>query len=256
VLDAAGRHVGEVGQGNRKDVRNAVEAARKALGWAHTTAHNRAQVLYYLAENLAARRDEFCRRIASLTGDEAAAEREVPLAIERIYAYAAWADKYDGLVHHTPFRNVTLAMPEPIGVMAVVCPEAPPLLGFLSTVLPAIAMGNTVVAVPSARAPLPATDLYQVIDTSDLPPGVVNIVTGEREELAPVLAAHDDVDGMWYFGTAEGGAEVERLSSGNMKRTWVDHGRARDWTDALQGEGEEFLEQATQVKNIWVPYGE
>jgi aldehyde dehydrogenase (NAD+) len=256
VQDAAGRHVGEVGKGNRKDIRNAVEAARKALGWAHTTAHNRAQVLYYLAENLAARADEFGRRIASLTGDGAAAEREVALSIERIYAYAAWADKYDGLVHHTPFRNVTLAMPEPIGVLAVVAPEEPPLLGFLSTVLPAIAMGNTVVAVPSARWPLPVTDLYQVMDTSDLPAGVVNIVTGLAEELAPVLAAHDDVDGIWYFGTPAGGAEVERLSSGNMKRTWVDHGKPRDWTDAQAGEGEEFLEQATQVKNIWVPYGE
>ncbi len=256
VLDAAGRHAGEVGKGNRKDIRNAVEAARKALGWAHTTAHNRAQVLYYLAENLAARAEEFGRRIASLTGDGPAGEREVALAIERIYAYAAWADKYDGLVHHTPFRNVTLAMPEPIGVMAVVAPEAPPLLGFLSTMLPAVAMGNTVVAVPSARWPLPVTDLYQVIDTSDLPAGVVNIVTGLPEELAPVLAAHDDVDGMWYFGTAEGGAEVERLSSGNMKRTWVDYGKERDWTDPRAGEGEEFLEQATQVKNIWVPYGE
>jgi aldehyde dehydrogenase (NAD+) len=256
VLDASGRQIGEVGQGNRKDIRNAVEAARKATGWARTTAHSRAQVLYYLAENLAVRGEEFARRIALLSGDGDEAAREVGLAIERIYAYAAWADKYDGLVHHTPFRNVTLAMPEPIGVLGVVCPEGPSLLGFVSVVLPAIAMGNTVVAVPSPSAPLLATDFYQVLDTSDVPPGVVNIVTGQREELAAVLAAHDDVDGIWYFGSAEGGAEVERLSAGNMKRTWVDHGHPREWLDALRGEGEEFLEQATQVKNIWVPYGE
>jgi aldehyde dehydrogenase (NAD+) len=256
VLDAGGRRIGEVGHGNRKDVRNAVEAARKASGWARATAHNRAQVLFYLAENLAARGEEFGRRIAALTGDAGAAEREVALAIERIYAYAALADKYDGFVHHTPYRNVTLAMPEPIGVLGVVCPDAPPLLGFLSAVLPAIAMGNTVVAVPSSSAPLLATDLYQVLDTSDVPAGVVNIVTGVRDELAPVIAAHDDVDGVWYFGSAEGSGEVERLSAGNMKRTWVDYGQERDWTDARLGEGEEFLEQATQVKNIWVPYGE
>jgi aldehyde dehydrogenase (NAD+) len=256
VLDAAGGRIGEVGQGNRKDVRNAVEAARKAAGWARATAHARAQVLFYLAENLAARGEEFGRRIAALTGDEGGAQREVALTIERIYASASWADKYDGLVHHTPYRNVTLAMPEPVGVLGVVCPEAPPLLGLVSTVLPAIAMGNTVIAIPSSSAPLLATDLYQVLDTSDVPPGVVNIVTGLRDELAPVLAAHDDVDGVWYFGSAEGSAEVERLSAGNMKRTWVDYGRERDWTDVLQGEGEEFLEQATQVKNIWVPYGE
>jgi len=256
VHDADGRQVGEVGHGNRKDIRNAVEAARKANGWARATSHARAQVLYYLAENLAARSDELGRRIALLTGDAPAAEREVALAIERIYVYAAWADKYDGLVHHTPYRNVTLAMPEPIGVLGLVCPESPSLLGFVSLVLPAIAMGNTVVAVPSTSAPLLATDFYQVLDTSDVPPGVVNIVTGVQGELAPVLAAHDDVDGIWYFGHAAGGADVERLSAGNMKRTWVEHGHPRDWSDPVRGEGEEFLEQATQVKNIWVPYGE
>jgi aldehyde dehydrogenase (NAD+) len=256
VLDAGGRQIGEVGQGNRKDIRNAVEAAHKAASWAHTSAHGRAQVLYYLAENLAARDDEFADRLAAFGASPAEAAREVLLTIERIYTYAAWADKYDGQVHHTPFRNVTLAMPEPIGVMGIVAPEAWPLLGFASTVLPAIAMGNTVVAVPSIRAPLIATDFYQVLDTSDMPAGVVNIVTGNRDELAAIIAAHDDVDGIWYFGTVEGSAEVERLSIGNMKRTWVDLGEPRDWNDPQRGAGEEFLEQATQVKNIWIPYGE
>jgi aldehyde dehydrogenase (NAD+) len=256
VLDRSGHQIAEVGQGNRKDIRNAVEAAHKAAGWAHATAHQRAQVLYYLAENLAARADEFGGRLQAFSDDAAAAEQEVALTIERIYTYAAWADKYDGAVHHTPYRNVTLAMPEPIGVVAVVCPDDWPLLGFTSTVLPAMAMGNTVVAVPSERAPLAATDLYQVLDTSDVPGGVVNIVTGIRDELARVLAAHDDVDGIWYFGSAEVSAEVERLSTGNMKRTWVDLGQGRDWTDPKRAAGEEFLEQATQVKNIWVPYGE
>ena len=256
VLDAAGRRIGEVGHGNRKDIRNAVEAAHKAAGWSRTTAHNRAQVLYYLAENLAARAEDFARRLAELSGDTDGAEREVELAVRRTFTYAAWADKYDGLVHHTPFRNVTLAMPEAIGVVGVVCPDGWPLLGFLSTVLPLVAMGNTVVAVPAGSLPLVATDLYQVLDTSDVPGGVVNIVTGLRDELAPVLAAHDDVDGLWYWGTREGSAEIERLAAGNMKRTWVDYGLGRDWGDVRLGEGEEFLEQATQVKNIWVPYGE
>jgi aldehyde dehydrogenase (NAD+) len=247
VLDASGRRIGEVGHGNRKDIRNAVEAAHKAQAWGRATAHQRAQVLFYIAENLAARAEEFERRLG---------EGELALAVDRIYTWAAWADKYDGLVHHTPYRNITLAMPEPIGVLGIVCPDAWPLLGLVSTVLPAIAMGNTVVAIPCTSAPLPATDFYQVLDTSDLPGGVVNIVTGLREELTAVLAAHDDVDGVWYFGGAEGSAEVERLSAGNMKRTWVDHGRDRDWADPRQAAGEEFLEQATQVKNIWVPYGE
>ena len=256
VLDRSGQRIGEVGHGNRKDIRNAVEAAHKAAsGWARATAHNRAQVLYYLAENLAARDEEFTHRLTGFQ-DLAFAEREVALTIERIYTYAAWADKYDGSVHHTPYRNVTLAMPEPIGVLGVVAPDDWPLLGFVSTVLPAFAMGNTVVAVPSSRAPLAATDLYQVLDTSDVPAGAINIVTGLPDELARVLASHDDVDGVWYFGSAEISAEVERLSAGNMKRTWVDLGRSRDWTDPRRGGGEEFLEQATQVKNIWIPYGE
>jgi aldehyde dehydrogenase (NAD+) len=256
VLDGVGHRIGEVGQGNRKDIRNAVEAAHKAAAWSRTTAHGRAQVLYYLAENLAARSEEFGARLAAVSGDAGTAEREVALTIERIYTYAAWADKYDGAVHHTPYRNVTLAMPEPLGVIGIVSPRESPLLGFVSTVLPAVAMGNTVVVLPSALNPLAATDFYQVLDTSDLPEGVINIVTGAPEELARILAAHDDVDGLWYFGKAELSAEVERLSTGNMKRTWVDYGVARDWTDDVVSAGEEFLEHATQVKNIWIPYGE
>jgi aldehyde dehydrogenase (NAD+) len=256
VHDRSGGPIGEVGKGNRKDIRNAVEAAHQAESWTRTTAHGRAQVLYYLAENLASRAEEFADRLALFGAGSADAQREVSLAIERIYSYAAWADKYDGQVHHTPFRNVTLAMPEPIGVLGIVAPESWPLLGFVSTVMPAIAMGNRVVAVPSTSGPLAATDFYQVLDTSDVPPGVVNIVTGSSDELAAVLAAHDDVDGIWYFGSAEGSAEVEGLSVGNMKRTWVDLGESREWDDPLRGEGEEFLEQATQIKNIWIPYGE
>ncbi|MFL5471934.1 MAG: aldehyde dehydrogenase family protein [Gemmatimonadales bacterium] len=253
VLDRAGKHLGEVGQGNRKDIRNAVEAAHKASTWARATAHARAQVLYYMAENLAARAEEFAARLQTFGGAE---ENEVALTIERMYTYAAWADKYDGAVHHTPFRNVTLAMPEPIGVLGVMAPPEWPLLGFVSAVLPAVALGNTVVAVPSALAPLASTDLYQVLETSDLPDGVINIVTGDPRELARILAAHDDVDGIWYFGDEETAAEVERLSAGNMKRTWVEEAGSRDWSSGKVAAGEEFLEQATQVKNIWIPYGE
>jgi aldehyde dehydrogenase (NAD+) len=256
VLDSAGRQVGEVGQGNRKDIRNAVEAAHNAIGWARATAHQRAQILYYLAENLAARADEFSGRLRLFGAGAPAADHEVRITIERIYTYAAWADKYDGAVHHTPYRNVTLAMPEPIGVLGVICPDVHPLLGFVSAVLPPVAMGNTVVAVPSAGAPLASTDLYQVLETSDVPDGVINIVTGSVDELARVLAEHDDVDGIWCFSPPELSAEVERLSAGNMKRTWVDYGKIRDWLDEARGAGEEFLEQATQVKNIWIPYGE
>ncbi len=257
VLSADGSHLGEAALANRKDVRNAVEAAVKASGWSRATAHNRAQVLYYLAENLEARAPEFERRLTALTGaSRRQAAREVETSVERIFHYAAMADKYDGQVHHTPLRNVTLAMPEPWGVGAVACPDEAPLLAFVSLVLPAVAMGNRVVAIPSPRWPLAATDLYQVLDTSDLLGGVINILSGDRDELATVLARHDAVAAMWYLGSAAGSAAVERESIGNLKATWVNDGHRRDWFDAVQGQGDEYLRRATQVKNIWVPYGE
>ncbi|GMV07636.1 MAG: hypothetical protein AMXMBFR53_39110 [Gemmatimonadota bacterium] len=257
VAGADGSVVGEVGRGNRKDVRNAVEAARKAqAGWAARTAHNRAQILYYMGENLEARHDGFAARLALFSGDPDDAAQEVDAAVARLFAYAAWADKWDGRVHATPFRNVTLAMHEAVGVVGAVCPDERPLLGLVSVLGPLLATGNAVVAVPSRTAPLLATDLYQVLDTSDVPGGVVNLVTGLHDEVVPTLAAHDDVDGVWYFGPREGSALVERVSTGNMKRTWVSYGVAMDWLDASAGQGHEFLREATQVKNIWIPYGE
>lgn len=256
VGGADGKLLGEVPRGNRKDIRDAVEAAHAGAAWTATTAHNRAQVLYYVAENLAARDEGFVERLAAFSGDAEAAGREVEASLERLFHWAAWADKWDGAVHRTPLRNVTLAMPEPLGVIGLVCPAEAPLLGFVSTAAAALALGNRVVAVPSARFPLAATDLYQVLETSDLPAGALNIVTGVPDELARVLAAHDDVDAIWYFGAAEGSAEVERLSVGNLKRTWVGGGRQRDWYDSEQGAGQEFLRRACQVKNIWIPYGE
>jgi len=251
-----GCHAGEVGEGNRKDIRNAVEAAR-AAGWAATTAPARAQILYYIAENLAARADEFAARLATMTGaDPDAGRAEVEASVERLFTYAAWADKYDGLVHGTPLRGVTLTVNEPIGVLGVACADRYPLLGLIALVAPAIAMGNTVVAVPSERYPLAATDLYQVLDTSDVPAGVVNIVTGPRDALARVLAEHDDVDALWYDGADEGACEVERASAGNLKRTWIVGRPPRDLLDPAQGQGREFLREATQVKNMWVPTGD
>jgi aldehyde dehydrogenase (NAD+) len=251
VLDRKGELIGEVGHGDRKDIRNAVEAAHKS-GWSKQTAHNRAQVLYYFAENLAARADEFTRRLAHFVKNEKHAAREVELSIQRLFLYAGWADKWDGQVHHTPYRMVTIAMHEPVGVMGVICPDDAPLLGFISTVAPALALGNSVVAVPGERAPLLATDLYQVADTSDVPAGALNIVTGLRSELVTPLAGHDDVEGLWYFASGDA-RTVESLAAANMKRTWIAPGR--DWHDARQAAGEEFLRHACEVKNIWVPYG-
>ena len=210
-----------------------------------------------IAENLAARSDEFAGRIMAQTGcSTKAALEEVEASIQRLFCYGAWADKFDGAVHSVPMRSVALAMHEANGVMAVVCPDEAPLLGFISLIAPAIAMGNTVVAVPSAAYPLSALDLYQVFDTSDLPAGVVNIVAGHRNELAQVLAAHYEVDAIWYWGDAEGSKMVEQESAASLKRSWVNHGFSRNWLEPAQAEGREFLRQATEVKNIWAPYGE
>jgi aldehyde dehydrogenase (NAD+) len=255
VCDAEGRLLGEAPLGNRKDVRNAVEAARKATSWSKATAHNRAQVLYYLAENLTQRRDEIAHRLAAAVGRKQAA-MEVDVGIERIFSYAAWADKFDGSVHHPPFRTIAIAMNEPIGTVGIICPHEVPLLGFLSLVMPALAAGNTVIAVPSETYPLITGDLYQLLDTSDMPGGAVNIVTGYASQLLKVLAEHDDIDAIWSFTDEAGAAAAKSQSVGNLKQVWTNEGRAIDWFNSKQAEGRWFLEHSTQVKNIWVPYGE
>jgi aldehyde dehydrogenase (NAD+) len=247
--------LGEAPLGNRKDVRNAVEAAHRAQPWGTGSTHNRAQVLYYAAENLAQRAADVGARLAQAVSRRQAAE-EVRVSVERLFTYAAWADKYEGVVHSPPMRNISVAMNEALGVVGVICPAEAPLLGFLSLVLPLVAAGNCVVAVPSGSYPLIAGDLYQLFDGSDVPGGVINIVTGRPAELLPVLAEHDDVDGLWCHGDEELCATAKRLSAGNLKQVWTNEGRRINYFSASDGEGRWYLEHAYQVKNIWVPYGE
>jgi aldehyde dehydrogenase (NAD+) len=250
-----GQLLGEAPLGNRKDIRNAVEAARKATSWAKTTAHNRAQVLYYMAENLSLRQEEIARRLAASIG-ESEANKEVAASIERIFSYAAWADKFDGAVHNPPSRTIAIAMNEPIGTVGIICPNESPLLGLLSLILPVLTAGNTTVVVPSEKYPLIIGDLYQVFDTSDLPGGAINIVPGYASQLLKTLAEHDDVDAIWCFSDESSAAAAKSFSVGNLKQVFTNEGRATDWLDAAQGEGRWYLRHATQVKNIWVPYGE
>ncbi|WEJ59093.1 aldehyde dehydrogenase family protein [Devosia sp. FJ2-5-3] len=252
VFGPDGKLIGEVGEGNRKDIRNAVEKARGALSWGTTAAHSRAQVLYFLAENLDYRRDEFAARLKAQTGLDGA--EEVEQSIERIFAFAGWADKYDGAVHNPPMRAIAAAMVEPLGVIGIVAPDSKPLLGVSTLLASALAMGNCVVLVPSQTAPLSVTDLYQVLETSDVPAGVVNIVTGDSLSLAKTLAEHDGVDGMWFFGSAEGSTMVERASVSNLKQTWTSRGLEYDFTSSHFA-GDYLLSKATQVKNVWIPYG-
>lgn len=257
VASPSGEPLGEVGEGNRKDIRNAVEAARGAASWASKTAHNRAQILYYLAENLSIREAEFAARIRAMTGATVKqAQAEVEASISRLFSYGAWADKFEGAVHLPPIKGVTLALPEAQGVVGVLCPAEAPLLGFISLVAPLLATGNRCVVVPSEASPLSATDFYQVLETSDVPAGVINIVTGNALELADTLSKHNDVDALWAFGGPTMTRLVEEQSAGNLKRVWSGFDRQIDWLDSRVAEGREFLNRATDIKNIWVPYGE
>ncbi len=256
ILDAGGGVV-EVPRANRKDVRNAVEAARAArLSWAASSGHHRAQILYYLAENLAARSVEFAaglHQAGAMPLTQTLAEVEA--TEQNLFTFAAWADKYGGRVNSTPFSNITMAMNEAVGTVAIRCGDDAPLSGVGGSIAAALSQGNVVVLVAPERFPVSALDLIQVLETSDVPPGVVNILSGLHREIVPTLAAHDDVDQLWDFVADDLSGEAERLSAGNLKRTWVDRDGIVRW-DALFPQIEMLLlRKATQVKNIWVPYG-
>ena len=254
IYSSDGALIAHVGEGNRKDIRDAVEAAQKAESWANTSGHLRAQILYYWAENLSARSEEFVSRLVGVVGcGRTEAELEFENSLTALFNAAAWADKYDGAVHNVPIRGVALAMNEPMGVIGIACSNKQPLLGFISLVASAIAMGNRCVVIPSEPFPLLATDLYQVLETSDLPGGVINIVTGSHEILVKTLSEHDDVDAMWYFGDAPLSRSIEAAAAHTIKRTWCNHGQSYDWASVSQ---REILRYATEVKNIWIPYGE
>ncbi|KAK3608447.1 hypothetical protein CHS0354_035451 [Potamilus streckersoni] len=258
VINPDGKVVGHVGEGNRKDIRNAVEEAHKAApGWGKRAAHNRAQIVYYLAENLEIRREEIADRICKMSGKSREdGLREVDISIQRLFHWGAYCDKYGGTVQETTLYGATVKVHEPVGVIGIACSDSYPLLGFVSLFAPAVVRGNTVVIIPSEKYPLVALDLYQVFDTSDLPGGVVNIITGDRDHLTKYLAEHQDVQSMWYFGSAEGSKFVEYISAENVKRTWVNYGMDREWENPEQGQGEEFLYHSVQVKNIWIPMGD
>jgi aldehyde dehydrogenase (NAD+) len=208
--------------------------------------------LYYLGENLSARAEEFAARLNDLTGGDGGLA-EVEASVDRLFTWAAWADKYDGRAKGVPFRGIALAMNEPVGKVGAFAADEAPLLGLISLIGPAMAMGNRITIVASEPFPLAATDFYQVLETSDVPAGVVNLLTGSHVELAPHMAGHMDLDAVWSFSGSDLSAVVEREAAGNLKRTWVNYGKARDWFSA---DAAEFLSASTEVKTIWVPYGE
>jgi aldehyde dehydrogenase (NAD+) len=240
----------EVSRGNRKDLRNAVEAAEVGFtAWSSATAFNRAQVLYYFAENLEGAKEQVLHSLISMGISKLDAEKEFAQSVDFVLDFAARADKHDGQVHHAPLRALVYTRNEPIGPAVVVAPESHGLLGLIGSTIPLIAMGNSVVSIPSYANPLPAVELYRIIEASDFPAGVWNILTGIREELEPSAAEHDGVQVFWHFGGSEAQSHLESSSIGNLKQTWCPLVHPADI------DHEEFLRRATQVKNIWTPYG-
>ena len=252
VFDASKNFAGHVPASNRKDIRNAVEAMNKASSWSTSSGHLRAQIIYFMAENLHARREEFAKRINQMSGHKDGA-KEVEMSIRRLFTYAAWADKFDGTISGVPVRGVGLTMREAIGNIIAFCPPNKPLLSLISCIAPAIAMGNRITTISPFIASMTATDFYQILETSDIPPGVVNILTGNHLELASHAASHMDVDSVWSFSEEDITKIIELESANNIKRTWCL--KNIDWVDK-RAEGEMFLDAATETKSVWIPYGE
>ena len=257
TFNADGSKAAYVGSGNRKDIRNAISAASKASSWGSLSGHARAQIIYFIAENLSVRELEWVERLKTLCGiSKKQAKAEFDESISRLFSYAAWADKYDGAVHSAPYRGVTMALPEPLGVLAQIAPENSPLISTISLIAPAIAMGNCIVFVPSQKFASVALELVQTFETSDVPAGVINIVSGIKQDLAEQLAGHAEADAMWCWAESDLVSSVESISARDLKRLWVNDDEDRDWLNPMQGEGLEFLRNATEIKNIWTPYGD
>jgi len=258
VTDSTGRFVANAAQASRKDVRDAVVAARKAVpGWAGATAYNRGQVLYRVAELLEGRRSQFVDEVAIGEGSSRSkAEAVVDAAIDRWVWYAGWSDKVTQVAGNAnpvagPFFN--LSTPEPTGVVGVLAPQESSLLGLVSVIAPAIVTGNTVVVVASQDRPLPAVTLGEVLATSDVPGGVVNILTGHTGEVAPWLAAHMDVNAIDLAGAAASQAtELERAAAENLKRVRRRSETEPDW---VADPGLERMLGYLEIKTVWHPIG-
>ena len=247
----------DVPNANRKDVRDTVEIASKAI-LKTLTNFNRAQVLYYLAENLQDRKGVFSNLLSSLIGiNEKEANLEFDQSIQRLFYYGAMADKFEGSIHNPPIRGLTLAVKEPIGVIANILNNHFPLLSLITTLASNFAVGNASIIIPGQKTSLLATEFYQLLETSDVPSGFINILTTKQNSLNKILAEHENIDGIWFFSDND----KERLSIlqntySNLKRTWCPNSKNIDWFSKDENFLNEFLYQSIQVKNIWIPYGE
>jgi len=255
--DAHNNFICDVPNANRKDVRDTVEVASKAISKSSTN-FNRAQILYYLAENLQDRKNTFSSLLSSLIGiSQKDAEKEFDQSIERLFYYGAMADKFEGSIHNPPIRGLTLAVKEPIGVVANILNDDFPLLSLITTLGSNFAAGNASIIVPGQNTSLLATELYQLLETSDVPAGYINILTTKQNSLNKILSEHENIDGIWFFSENNNERlKVIQSTTSNLKRTWCPQSKNLDWSSKEEDFLEEFLYQSTQVKNIWIPYGE
>ena len=247
----------DIAQANRKDVRDSVEIAAKSFA-KQLSNFNRSQILFYLAENLQQREKTFVDLLVALCGSSPVnASKEFSQSCERLFYYAAMADKFEGNVHNPPMRGLTLAMKEPLGVMTSILSDDSPLLNLVTVMGSVFSTGNTNIIVPGQKTSLIATELYQVLDTSDVPGGYVNILTAKENELNKTLSQHENIEGIWYFGADSAQrSDIVKNTTSNIKRYWCPEEKHIDWTNTSEQFLNEFLYQSTQVKNIWIPYGE
>ena len=247
----------DIAQANRKDVRDSVEIAAKSFA-KQLSNFNRSQILFYLAENLQQREKTFVDLLVALCGSSPVnASKEFSQSCERLFYYAAMADKFEGNVHNPPMRGLTLAMKEPLGVMTSILSDDSPLLNLVTVMGSVFSTGNTNIIVPGQKTSLIATELYQVLDTSDVPGGYVNILTAKENELNKTLSQHENIEGIWYFGADSAQrSEIVKNTTSNIKRYWCPEEKHLDWANVSVEFLNEFLYQSTQVKNIWIPYGE
>ena len=245
VYGPKGQLLGHVPIASRKDIRNAVQS-QLASSWGKSSGHLRAQILYYIAENLAAQTESYAARLDTMTGTTSG-KFEVEAAIDILFTYAAWADKFEGRAKSVPIQGVALAMREPVGRIAALCPDATPLLGLVTPMAAALSTGNTVTLFASQPYPLAATDFYHILEASDLPAGTVNILTGAQANLASHLGAHMDIDSVWCLSGKAITKAVKAKASSNIKRVWA----GAEPEDHLS-----WLDAGTEIKTIWIPYGE
>lgn len=256
IQDSSGNLHGYVAEGGAKDIRGAVEAAHQAFpGWAGQSPGARAALLWALAAALERRKSTLASRLERQGVELKAAEAEVELSARRLRAWGARAQAQGHTLQVAGLRGPVLRLREPLGVLAVVCPDEWPLLAFVSLLAPALAYGNTVVMVPSAACPLLALEVCQDMATL-FPAGLANVVTGDRDHLTRCLALHQDVQAMWYFGSAQGSQFVEWASAGNLKPVWVNRGCLRAWDQEAEGAGPELGLRSARTKALWLPMGD